>query len=543
MGVSIKNNNNKRHREGGFSLMLALLGVAIMGTVIALNLNLNNERMERERADQTAWLVEQISHAARLFICDQSFATPALWGRTPLCSAPREILVADLVPRYLSANIGIRRDASGTRFMTPLDQTVRVMAANSVINTGACTPAALNSIAPTAYVLLEPGNRVNPGAIISLAESLTEKSLPVIAPRFSAAGVNTSPNCGGAPGTLQWDTGCLTVAQYNFLHPSGVFAQGHFGLPVWLTFRGDNRAIFRFPQPENPLAQTMTTDLRMASSPNINCAAADQIQIRTSDPTALAAGQPTGSTMVPSGVCPVNNDTTSADNRRDITNVANMVMQRAIITPQTTDTRLVGGIAVPVAETNPSLTVSGNATINGNARSFATTNAFTSGNTNLYGTANITIAQRDSASAMPRVHTQNSFYTGLMQAENGTVTANTGVEGPTSVSSSLTSNGGVTLNDNGAAGRGLVAGQLSGSGNSLEVTQRASVFGITQVNGTTTIAGTGAPLAIACTGTDLGATETDQETGGSGIFIGSSSASNCGSVASARAISSRRWSP
>ena len=38
----------------------------------------------------------------------------------------------------------------------------------------------------------------------------------------------------------------------------------------------------------------------------------------------------------------------------------------------------------------------------------------------------------------------------------------------------------------------------------------------------------GAPLAIACTGPELGATETDQETGGSGIFIGSSSASEGG---------------
>lgn len=504
MGVSIKNNKIRQRREGGFSLMLALIAVAVIGSAIALNLNLNNERMERERAGQTAWLVEQVSQAARLFIRDNSFSNPALWGRTPLCSAPREILVADLVPRYLSANIGIRRDATGTRFVTPLNQTVRVMAANSVINTGACSAAALNSIAPTAYVLLEPSDRTNPGAIISLAESLTERSLPVIAPRFDAAGVNTSPNCSGAPGTVQWDTGCLTAAQYNFLHPSGVFAQGHFGLPVWLTFRGDNRAIFRFPQPENPLAQTMTTDLRMAASPNINCAAADQIQIRTSDPAALAAGQPTGSMMVPSGVCPVTNDTNTADNRRDVTNVANIVMQRAIVTPQTTDSRLVGGIAAPVTETNPSLMVTGNVTVNGNVRSFANTNAFTSGATNLYGPASITVAQRDAASAAPRVRTDTTFNTSTLQADTGVVTANTGVEGPTSVSNSFTSNGAVTLNDNGGAGRGLVAGVISGSGNSLEVTQRASVFGITQVNGNTSIAGTGAPLAIATARLDAG---------------------------------------
>ncbi len=511
--------NKRRKNQGGFSLVFALIGISIIGTVMAVNIQLNGEQVAHERAVQTAWLVDQISQAARLYVRDQSVTNAPLWGRDALCPAPREILVADLVPNYLSANIGMRRDATNTRFMTPLDQTVRVMAANSVIDSTNCTAAALNGVAPTAYVLLEPGPRANQGAILSLAEALSEKDLPVIAPQFSAAGVNTSPACGAGPGTVQWDTGCLTVAQYNFLHPSGAFAQGHFGLPVWLTFRGDNRAIFRYPQPENPLAQTMTTDLRMAAAlhADTTCTTAEQIQIRTSD-SALAATDPTATAVVPSGVCGVQNDFAGNNKRNDIVGLGDIIMERAIITPQSTDVDVTGAM---LAENTPVVSITGDVTVNGNVRSFNNTTSdvlhtmtdsaskgptsFSSGLTNLYGSPSITVAERRAGTtALPKLYAGTRLYASDIQADSGAVLLNTGVVGPTTVSNSLTSNGSVTLSDTGGAGRGLVASRISGSAPSLQVDGKAAVFGITQVAGPTNIAGTGSTLALATARLDAG---------------------------------------
>lgn len=316
-------------------MFLALLAVSFLASYILLNMNIGADRIATERARQTAWLMREVAQAARLYVRDNSVSTSSVFHRNNLCATRRAVRAQDLVTGgYISPNIG-RIDPTGTFYETPMRQQLHIVAANSIINPALCAPNQLTNIAASAYLVVQPGTFSANSDLINLSESLHDLGLPAL-PALYQGGVNTSPNCGGGPATFRWDTGCLSPTQYSFLNGGTPFAEGTFGMPAWLTFRGDTRAIFRFPQPENPQAQQMATDLRMSTSANTDPASCTQVMIRTADP-ALLVGNATATHMVPSGVCVVNDDTGINDNRRNINNARNVTFKRAIITPQGTD--------------------------------------------------------------------------------------------------------------------------------------------------------------------------------------------------------------
>jgi hypothetical protein len=497
----------RRGQEGGFSLFLALLAVVSISGYVLLNLNVDRDRVERERATQSAWLLENIASAARLYVRDNAAA--GIFSRAALCALPQTIAPATLIAGgYISANIG-QRDAAGD-YVTPLGQTVRIVAANSRITQPACDDATLQNAAATssAYLILQAGPRTTQNGILLQAEALQVQSIPVNAPYYDA-GVNRSPDCQGAgPGTIQWDTGCLTDTQYAFINGGGAFTPDSFGVPVWLTFRGDNRAIFRFPQPENPTAQQMASDLRMAPVVDVNgdgnrddadVAACNQTQIRMGDTQPGTATAP-----VDSGVCALEDDVAIGivNNRRNIFNVARIDSERTIIEPQTVDVQTAG----VVAELNDPLTVTSinpadETIINGNARSFAlgANPGIAMTNLTLQNDLSGVSALQKTGGAAPRIAVAGNLAAGSIQASTASMAA-TSISGTTTATGQFSSTNGATS----VSGGNVVVEQLSGSPGSIAVDGELNVAGTTAVNGTTTIGNADGVLAVAAASLQVG---------------------------------------
>lgn len=481
------------------TLFIALFAMMFLASYIVINMNVDRDRIMRERADQTAWLVNEIAQAARLYVRDQNAAGVAAFQKAALCTTRRGISVNDLESGgYIRPNIG-NRNPAGTQFVTPFGQTVFIIAANSRINPAACGPADLEDIAASAYIVLQQpqaaGMGLDGNTIITLASYLTSYGLPVVPPQFDAAGNNVSIPCGaGGPATIQWDTGCLTAAQYAFLAPAApAFTANTIGLPAWLSFRGDNRAVFRFEQPENPLAQTMQTDLRMGRAPSIDPATCTQTNIRTG-----GAG-PTDSVTVPSGICAVVDDAGGANNRFDVANVNGLNVTHTIIAPQAVD---VGG-----ADAATDLAVSGNADITGNVRSFATSNSMTTSGLTMAGgdpvlpNPVLTVAARPGGPAPTLTIAGPTGSDGLLtssglQAATGNVTVQTGVANGSTANATLQVNGS-TLISGGSQSRGAIINRIQGNMNQMTVAGDAAIGGRTQVNVGTTAAGGGLSFATA----------------------------------------------
>lgn len=500
-----------RRGERGATLFFALFAMMFLSGYILVNINVDRKRVLNERAAQTAWLVNEIAQAARLYVRDRSVTGgDPLFQKTALCTTPRDITVNDLVANgYIGPNIG-QRNAAGTNFITPFNQTIVIRAANSRINTASCAIGNLMDIAATAYIVLNPPpppEQIDGQVVIAVANALSNQGLTIIPPRFDAAGANVSNNCSGAPATLQWDTGCMTAAQYNVLMGGAAFAANTIGVPAWLSSRGDNRAVFRFEQAENPLAQTMQTDLRMAAMNNIDPASCNQVQI-----TAATAGAPTDSVQVPSGVCATDpttdDDRPGFDNRRDIVNLSNLRANRILLAPQAFDA---GG-----TDAANDLLVNGNAIVNGSARSFATTHN-PGDPANSIAMANVTMIDPDTADpnigpgftvagrpggAAPTLTFTNNMTTGTLRADNsGLVRGNATVASNTTANNRLQVNG--SSNVTGGGRNAVLINRVSGTVNTMTISGEAVIGGTTQVGNTTTVNNSGSASGLAFATTRL----------------------------------------
>lgn len=509
------NKYKQRRNERGVTLFVALLVVLFAAGYIVLNLNVNPNRIRDEKAAQTAWLIQEVAEAARLFVRDADanvgLAAPfnALFNVTALCNLPQIIAPVTLRNlRYLADNIGTLNGAGD--LVTPFGQTIRIVAANSIIGT-ACTAPGLAGVAASAYIVLQPGANTTYGDLLAIGDALNSRGLSTLVPQFDAAGNNTSPDCGavGTPGTLQWNTGCLTEAQYNTFG-LGAFADNTIGLPAWLTFRGDNRAIFRFRQPENPQAQDMVTDLRMAPftdvdgdgiqdvNPADGCA---EVTIRTSNPT---AGDPLATLNTDSGVCDSDDDDAGNNVRRNINNVTAIDSQRTIIETQAIDNNGAG----PVGEA-AAFNIQGTSTVTGDARVLgrnATAVQPSWVGQNLTVTAgSINVAPRAVNAAAPAANFTQNVNGNFLQADDATVTGNATINNITSVANELTLDNTNVTGTSGA--NGFLTNDLSGTVGNLAISGDSVVGGTTSVTGATTVNGTtGAPFSMATTSLIAGGT-------------------------------------
>lgn len=486
----------RRKTEGGFTLFLALFGVLFLSGYILLNINIDSDRTERQRANETAWLVSQLADAARLYVRDQAVNTGSPFERANLCAAPRAITPLELTAGgYIRDTIG-QLDATGLAYITPLGQTVRLVAAISDLGAGCGN---LNGVASSAYIILEPGPRTNRQNILYLSEALNNRGITINPPLFDAAGNNISPNCGGGPATIQWNTGCVTAGQYSLIHPAGPFVFNTLGMPAWLAVRGDNRAVFRYPQPENPQAQTMATDLDMApiTAANLNIRTVDEDDVDT-DPLATE--------LVASGVLRADEDAAGTDNRRNLTNVGTLSVNRIIVDPQAVDFSDSGAVETFA---DRDLTVSGTTTVGSaaapaNARSFPRVGGLSAGTLELSGASGLAVlCERDPATGLCTAAPLLDVFqipgnpaTGV--AELGVVQGTTGTTPTTSSVGPVTATIGLDVVSSAAVqgAQGVIAKRLAGSATQLTVGNDAVVSGQTRA-GSASVIGTNGPLSFA----------------------------------------------
>lgn len=489
----------RRRHEGGVTLFLALFCILFLSGYILVNMNVDADRMERQRATETAWLVQQLADAARLYVRDNSANPASPFARENLCAAPINVTAPDLTTNgYIRDVIG-QLDATGLNYITPMGQTVRITAAISDLSAGC---GSLTGVASSAYLVLEPGARTSRQGILYLVEALGNKGIPLSAPMFDDAGNNISPDCGGSPATLQWNTGCLTAGQYSLIHPSGAFTMNTLGLPAWLTFRGDNRALFRFPQPENPQAQQMATDLNLAPT-GVSYGA---LNVRTVDDAAVSAN-PLATKDVASGVRQTDDDS-GADVRRNLTNVGALNVGRIIVDPQAADVSDSGGVETG---TDPDMNVSGTMTIGSasapaNVRSFAQAASFSAGTLDIGGASPSLAVQPRATGEAPTLRVvqdpANPSSTGnvavkILQANTGEA-QDVAVSGPASFTNELKVNTLATVQ----GANGVVANRLSGTVVGLSA-NNVVTSGATAVTNTAEIRGGGA-LSYATARVDAG---------------------------------------
>jgi len=472
-------NNNKTNKERGASVFLGLFAILIISGYILVNVRVDEDRIRNERVTQTAWLIKQVSEAARLYVRDQNALGTAAFQKTTLCTTPRVLTVNDLVSNgYIGATVG-ERNSAGTNFVTPLDQTIQIIAANSVIDSASCTTPQLRDIAATAYLVFQPpAQGIDNITLAALAEALALEDMPVGNPIFDGAGVNISDNCGGTPATIQWDTGCLDNAQFTFLTGGTAFTNAYMGIPAWLTFRGDSRAVFRYEQAENPAATQMQTDLMMASMDNNNdIAVCTQRQYTASEDAALLAANPTLTKQVSSGVCD------DIGSQQNVNNVGTIETTRAI---------------------NSGFTTSGSTNVTGNVRGYNATNTIQMNGVDFTGASNITVnRQVPAATYAPRIFMDN-LTANIVQANDGSAINSDSLAGETSVINTFSVNGGnMTVSDPTDSGRGVLANTIAGSANNISVTNNATFGGIATIAGQTSLSGN-ATIPLAAGRIDVG---------------------------------------
>ncbi|MAS88090.1 MAG: hypothetical protein CMH30_08980 [Micavibrio sp.] len=370
-----------RKKESGFSLAVMLVITIAFAFIIAFIATANKDARDQRTLRAVAWQIKQIAQAARLMVRNNSLSqfvedtnadnipdTPrdlaymianaidqngdgildAQFNKQALdinaAGAPQQITVAQLVAAgYLPISF-VNQDANAVDLTesTILRQPITVYAANSPID----GDSNLATTVATAYVTLGGSPAVSAGDAIRLSRVLQNLEVPVSAPLFNGAGVNISDNCNGTPAVSAWDTGCTSDADFNNL-TGAAFQPGEMLIPAWKSVRFDERAVMRFPQPENTTYATMLTDLYMGDVVDANCKANVAIE-DVGDPNYYGdgGGENTiafneddgagGIQKVDSRLCPTirDNPLTFADNRRNIMNISNLTLQRIIAADQ-----------------------------------------------------------------------------------------------------------------------------------------------------------------------------------------------------------------
>ena len=366
--------------EKGFGLAMVLLltiGFAFIVTFVSQS---QKAAQSRKKSESIAWQITQISKAARLYVRNNALtqfmedtldanglpgtdgipetlrnsaymdAFPALSDRNsdgivdnffkkteldPGNLGPAVITITDLINAgYLPQSFNRVDDGSGANIsdQTILGHALRIYAANSPINGN----PALDTTVATAYIVMEPSTKATPSDVAAISIALQAAEIPISVPLFSA-GANISDNCGGGPAVGIWDTGCLDDDGFDLLTGNaigtGSFAAGAMVIPAWKAAQHDERAVMRFPQPENSSWATMLTDMRMGAAVNPACtdASPDAEKVLITQDDGLG-----GLTTVFSGICKSvsDNSVTTQDNRRDIYNVVNFTAERIIAADQ-----------------------------------------------------------------------------------------------------------------------------------------------------------------------------------------------------------------
>lgn len=249
----------KAIKEDGFSLLIVLLFVGVIGSLFSGMLWYQQGEALRKKSFAAGWHLVQLSKAARIYVRDRSssglpadsaFTSPNLLISSVEVTVP-DLIAANLLPTGFSS-------------INPLGQNVRIFADNYPPN-----GAPVGQV-PTAYLITEEatiGTRASVYAtarnMVSLMQGAREAGMAASAPLI-ANGVNSSDDCSGSPAVMIWDTGCLNATDIDKVTGSAVaIAEGQVIVPAWRVVNQDFRALMRYQQPENLGANTMLTDLHM----------------------------------------------------------------------------------------------------------------------------------------------------------------------------------------------------------------------------------------------------------------------------------------
>lgn len=301
------------NRQGGFSLLVALLFVAFFGTVLTSFVYNRSGQVMRAEANITGWQAAKIARAARVFVRNQLAADTNLRATLDIdAGGPQEIPLSTLMSQsLLPADFAVQQ---GGEFVTALGQQITVIMANYPID-GDPTQ---DSTVPTAYIYLRDSAKSNSGIVQEIVQEIRRQNVAISAPVFNGA-TNISGDCNGmGDSVIIWDSGCMGMVEFTALTGDTTFEPGSLVVPAWRSVNFDTRALMRFPQPEQSGMNTMLTELEMGD-PLADCATNDASRISIpSDGTNVTdlCG------AMDDDIAAIDNDL--ADHRRDIIGTRNL---------------------------------------------------------------------------------------------------------------------------------------------------------------------------------------------------------------------------
>lgn len=265
--------------EAGYGMLVALFFVAFVASVTTVAIDFDRQRLERAQIKAAAWHLATVSKAARIYVRDNSFATPDadIDNDGVADDANNDGVVDDIFSwAELTAdadnNIPISLNDLVTAGLLPPNftltnvwgQTTQVYAALYPIDPSP------NQV-PAAYVHLDTGPRGNPGRMAALATAVREFDGSFNAPIFDDTGANVTGDCNGdiEPDLANWvdevgNTQCLDQSDMNTFGLAA-FQPGELLVPTWRMAVHDTRAMMRFSQPGLTSSTTMQTDLKFGT--------------------------------------------------------------------------------------------------------------------------------------------------------------------------------------------------------------------------------------------------------------------------------------
>lgn len=312
--------------QRGAALLLALVFATVLGSALASMVVYGAYQTRQMEAEATGNELFEISRAARLYVRDLYRNQP---NTIVTAQTPTRVDISALKSGgYLPADFGRTTPRSA------LNQSIYVILSNWPVGASASNPEAV----PATFVYFRGGNSRSTAQLANRSvRTLRQRNVNITAPSFDTADALNTGICRGASLTVsQWDTGCLSLADFNTLMGAlpvaerpATFEAGSLIIPTWKVEQPDPRVVMRFAQPESSDYATMLTDLKMGTCKNPY----EELQINTTD----SSGQ---RQVVSSGVCNMLGDGVrhSDDNDRfNITGIGNTNIQRMIVAPQAYD--------------------------------------------------------------------------------------------------------------------------------------------------------------------------------------------------------------
>ena len=285
--IDFKACNTTFEHQSGYGMLMALLFVSFIAGLTTLAIDFERIRTEKTQASAAAWHLSTLSKAARIYVrnnsfpldvadtdgdglpddnngdgvVDNRFSLAVLLG---VGSNVLEFSIADLnnaellPPNFSITNIW---GQNARMFAAPYP-----MVAGTVISIGGSVSTGPTPQQPAAYVFLDEGPNPSQLRMKSLALAAREFDSDINAPIFDESGTNITGDCDGdgEDDLVNWDianSNCLDISDYNRFGLAA-FQPGALMVPAWRMVAHDSRAMLRFSQPGNPIANTMMTDLR-----------------------------------------------------------------------------------------------------------------------------------------------------------------------------------------------------------------------------------------------------------------------------------------